>query len=130
MGITRENLFLMRQKSLSKKKENGRFWDRVPEIPISLFSHRKSERLIGGTLRSVVRRTIDEASRPIYQAEIKKRNIYWRDVEECCSKNNRRCVPPHLRSGNKKAYCAGHNYTTEPQMKTIFFCGTVPKTGF
>ena len=27
-------------------------------------------------------------------------------------------------------YCAAHDYTTEPQIKTILFCGTVPKTGF
>ena len=30
----------------------------------------------------------------------------------------------------KTSYCAGHNYTTETQIETIFFCGTVPKTGF
>ena len=38
----------------------------------------------------------------------------------------------HLSSIDEKfiTYCAGHNYTTETQIKTIFFCGTVPKTGF
>ena len=30
----------------------------------------------------------------------------------------------------KFIYCAGHNYTTEPQMKTIFFAEQSPEPDF